>query len=59
MADALNAGELPRDATVRAGDREFAVRERIDTPNEAEYFCHGGTLHYVLRQLPTQTANTG
>jgi aconitate hydratase len=30
---------------------EFNVRVRIDTPNEAEYFRHGGILQYVLRQL--------
>ena len=32
VADELNAGELPREATVRAGEREFSVRVRIDTP---------------------------
>jgi aconitate hydratase len=30
--------------------REFAVLSRIDTPNEVEYFKHGGILQYVLRQ---------
>jgi aconitate hydratase len=30
---------------------EFEVRVRIDTPNEAEYYSHGGILQYVLRQL--------
>ncbi len=30
--------------------REFEVRCRIDTPNELEYFRHGGILHFVLRQ---------
>lgn len=29
----------------------FAVRVRIDTPNEVEYYQHGGILHYVLRKL--------
>jgi aconitate hydratase len=29
----------------------FKARVRIDTPKEAEYFRHGGILHYVLRQL--------
>jgi len=24
---------------------------RIDTPQEFEYYCNGGILHYVLRQL--------
>ena len=30
---------------------EFDVRVRIDTPNEAEYYRHGGILQYMLRQL--------
>jgi len=29
----------------------FQAKVRIDTPKEAEYFRHGGILHYVLRQL--------
>jgi aconitate hydratase len=29
----------------------FEVKVRIDTPNEIEYYRHGGILHYVLRQL--------
>ncbi len=29
---------------------EFSVITRIDTPNEIEYFRHGGILPYVLRQ---------
>ncbi|HEU0317142.1 MAG TPA: aconitate hydratase, partial [Solirubrobacteraceae bacterium] len=53
VADELNAGRLPVHATVRAGEREFQVRVRIDTPKEADYFRHGGILHYVLRQLVT------
>jgi aconitate hydratase len=51
LAEPLNAGELPRTVTVRAGDREFEARVRIDTPKEAEYFRHGGILQYVLRSL--------
>ena len=31
--------------------REFAVRVRVDTPDELEYYRHGGILQYVLRQL--------
>jgi aconitate hydratase len=30
---------------------EFDARVRIDTPNEWQYFRHGGILHFVLRQL--------
>ncbi|MGI8804023.1 MAG: aconitate hydratase [Solirubrobacteraceae bacterium] len=51
VADALNEGRLPVHATVHAGAIEFEVRVRIDTPKEADYFRHGGILHYVLRQL--------
>ena len=31
--------------------KEVAVRVRIDTPIEADYYRHGGILPYVLRQL--------
>ena len=31
--------------------KEFYARVRIDTPQEIEYFEHGGILQYVLRQL--------
>jgi aconitate hydratase len=30
---------------------EFKALVRIDTPDEAEYYRHGGILQYVLRQL--------
>jgi aconitate hydratase len=30
---------------------EFDALVRIDTPNEAEYYRHGGILQYMLRQL--------
>ncbi len=32
----------------------FQARVRIDTPKEMEYYCHGGILQYVLRQLVTR-----
>jgi aconitate hydratase len=51
VAAPLNAGELPKTCTVRAGEVEFEAVVRIDTPKEAEYFRHGGILQYVLRQL--------
>jgi aconitate hydratase len=54
----IAGGVTPRMiATVRAKDAssgrsiEFKVRVRIDTPDEAEYYRHGGILQYVLRQL--------
>jgi aconitate hydratase len=31
--------------------KEFEAEVRIDTPQEIEYFEHGGILQYVLRQL--------
>jgi aconitate hydratase len=42
---------IPHELTVRAGDQEFTVVVRIDTPKEAEYYRHGGILPYVARQL--------
>jgi aconitate hydratase len=51
FAELLNAGELPKTCTVRAGDVQFDATVRIDTPKEADYFRHGGILQYVLRQL--------
>jgi aconitate hydratase len=49
--EGLGNGGVPKELTVRADDKEFAVRVRIDTPMEAEYYRHGGILTYVLRQL--------
>jgi aconitate hydratase len=45
-----------RDVTVRAKKedgsvKEFKARVRLDTPQEVQYYRHGGILHYVLRQL--------
>ena len=40
-----------REVTVRADDREFRARVRLDTPREREYLRHGGILPYVLRRL--------
>ncbi len=47
---------VTRTATVRAlaaGGKtlEFSATVRIDTPQEREYYRHGGILPYVLRQL--------
>jgi aconitate hydratase len=54
--DVLNKGELPKELSVIATSdddsvTEFRVIVRIDTPMEAEYYRHGGILHYVLRQM--------
>ncbi len=45
-----------REVRVRAraedgSETTFQARVRIDTPQEIEYYRHGGILHYVLRQL--------
>jgi aconitate hydratase len=42
--------------TVTATDTEgrkktFTAVCRLDTPNEVDYYLHGGILHFVLRQL--------
>jgi aconitate hydratase len=52
----LNQGETVPMATVEVtranGEQfDFAVRLRIDTPTEAEYYRHGGVLNFMLRQL--------
>ena len=51
----LNGGEA-KQVTVRvtAADgsvKTFMARVRIDTPNEVDYYRHGGILQYVLRKL--------
>ncbi|MHB1208758.1 MAG: aconitate hydratase AcnA [Acidimicrobiales bacterium] len=52
----LNRGEAVPEVEVSATRQNgetvtFAVRLRIDTPTEAEYYRHGGVLNFVLRQL--------
>ncbi len=49
--EALNEGTTPREVTVRADDKQFTARVRIDTPGEANYYRHGGIMPYVLRSL--------
>jgi aconitate hydratase len=45
-------GRLKVKATAADGAaKEFDALVRIDTPQEIEYFEHGGILQYVLRQL--------
>jgi aconitate hydratase len=51
IAGLADADEVPRELTVKAGDKEFTVRVRIDTPKEQRYFRHGGILQFVLREL--------
>jgi aconitate hydratase len=40
-----------REVIVRADDKEFRARLRLDTPVEREYLRHGGILPFVLRRL--------
>ena len=47
----MSSAEMPRELAVRADGHEFTVRVRIDTPNEQQYYRHGGILQYVLRHL--------
>jgi aconitate hydratase len=42
---------FPRELSVRADGKQLRCRVRIDTPNEVEYYRHGGILPYVLRHL--------
>jgi len=51
IAGLAGDGEVPRELTVSAGEVQFAVTVRIDTPKEQRYFHHGGILQFVLRQL--------
>ena len=53
MSDALQPREtLTVNATAADGTvKSFGVRCRIDTPEEMQYYKHGGILPYVLRGL--------
>ncbi|MBI4545838.1 MAG: aconitate hydratase AcnA, partial [Gemmatimonadetes bacterium] len=61
LADGVAAGfRRAWDVTVRArrtdgSALEFRARARVDTPQELEYYRHGGILPYVLRQLVSRT----
>ena len=48
---------IPDEVTVRADDKEFTMTVRVDTALEADYYRHGGILHYVLRQLVSEPTN--
>jgi aconitate hydratase len=47
----LNNGAIPKTVQVKAGDKTFTAKVRIDTPGEADYYRHGGIMQYVLRSL--------
>jgi aconitate hydratase len=48
IADGIAPGKT---LTVAAGDKTFQVVARLDTPQEVDYYLHGGILSFVLRQL--------
>jgi aconitate hydratase len=48
--EGIENGEA-REVTVRADEKTFTARVRLDTPREREYLRHGGILPYVLRRL--------
>jgi aconitate hydratase len=46
----MAGGLAPRKRlTVRADGKTFHVIARVDTPQELDYYLHGGILQYVLR----------
>ena len=54
--DILGLSDMPKELTVTARSddgkvTEFKALVRIDTPQELQYYKHGGILEYVLRQL--------
>ena len=52
IADGLTPGKrLTVAATTGSSTVEFAVVARVDTPDDVEYYRHGGLLPYVLRGL--------
>jgi aconitate hydratase len=50
----LENGEAD-EVTVRADEKEFRARVRLDTPKERDYLRHGGILQYVLRRFLAET----
>jgi aconitate hydratase len=54
--DITGLAAAPKEVTVKATAddgtvTEFRATVRIDTPQEQQYYQHGGILEYVLRQL--------
>jgi aconitate hydratase len=52
ISDGLTPGKTLSVATDTG--KSFNVKARLDTPQEVEYYEHGGILQYVLRQLAAQ-----
>ncbi len=55
VSEAISAGGsvYVTATTAKGKHHQFEAKVRIDTPQEAEYYRHGGILPYVLRQLMT------
>ena len=54
VADKRSPMPILSNVLIRAeasGAVHFAAKVRLDTPQEVEYYRHGGILQYVLRQL--------
>ncbi len=51
IAGLADVDEIPREVTVKADEKTFTARVRIDTPKEQQYYRHGGILQFVLRNL--------
>ena len=54
--DIAGLADMPKELNVRATAddgkvTEFRTTVRIDTPQELQYYRHGGILEYVLREL--------
>ena len=59
LFDIADASDKPKELDVTATKEDgskidFRVTVRIDTPEEWDYFMHGGILHYVLRKLASE-----
>jgi aconitate hydratase len=48
IAEGFRPGKI---LTVKADDKTFQVKARVDTPLEIEYLKNGGVLNYVLRNF--------
>jgi aconitate hydratase len=53
IADGFAPGKLMRVRAVSptGTSKDFTVLSRVDTPNEGDYYRHGGILPFVLRSL--------
>ncbi len=52
ISEGLEPGKVLSVTTERG--KSFQAKARLDTPQEVEYYQHGGILQYVLRQLAAQ-----